>query len=105
MDAAGSSDREGAAGSVDRGVALLWAVWGAVSLGGIGALVGVVIGVAVHPPTAVFAAIEVGLPSSMMGFVVGLGAGVVADASRRRRRRSPPITGGGSEQRSTDPVG
>ncbi len=50
---------------------------GAVLLGGLGALVGIVVGLNVNPPTAWFAALEVGVPAGLVGCLVGLVIGLV----------------------------
>jgi hypothetical protein len=60
-----------------------WAIVGATSLGIIGAIVGLVIGLRVHAPTAPFAAVELGLPAAIVGGVIGLAAGVIVTAARR----------------------
>lgn len=49
-------------------------VVGAVALGAIGGMVGLVIGLVTYPPTAWAATIEVGLPCAFVGFAAG-GAG------------------------------
>jgi len=54
-----------------------FAVLGGLGLGALGALVGLVVGWAVHPPTAWAAALEVGVPSVLLGAVVGLAVGSV----------------------------
>jgi hypothetical protein len=50
---------------------------GAAITGGVGALTGLGIGVHVNAPTAPFAAIELGLPSAVLGFVAGTVVGAV----------------------------
>jgi len=72
--------------------ALEWAIVGAASVGVIGAIAGLVIGLRVYAPTAPFAVVELGLPATIVGGVVGLVAGVIATACRRIKRndaRSP----------------
>jgi hypothetical protein len=58
---------------------------GSVVLGVAGCVVGLVIGLRVHPATAWFAMIEVGVPCAVLGSLLGLVAGVLA---RRRGRWS-----------------
>ena len=43
--------------------------------GFVGAIAGLVIGLAAYPPTAFFAVIEIGLPAAIAGAVVGLAVG------------------------------
>jgi hypothetical protein len=50
---------------------------GLVLVGTVGGGVGLVIGLAVHPPTAWAAALEVGAPAGAVGWVLGLVAGLV----------------------------
>ena len=59
-----------------------WAVIGAASAGTIGLVVGLVIGLFVYAPTALFAAVEIGLPAAIVGGVIGLSAGVIVLAGR-----------------------
>jgi hypothetical protein len=69
-----------------------WAIVGAASVGVIGAIVGLVIGLRVYAPTAPFAVVEFGLPAAIVGGVVGLAVGVIVTAGRRIKRndaRSP----------------
>ena len=56
---------------------LRFAVLGALSLGALGTLIGLVVGWAVYAPTAWAAALEVGVPSVLLGAVVGLAVGSV----------------------------
>jgi hypothetical protein len=51
------------------------AVVGAVSLGLLGCVTGLVIGLHVYAPTAWAAMFEVGIPSAVLGSVVGLAVG------------------------------
>ena len=64
---------------------------GAISAGTVGAIVGLVVGLVVNPPTAWFAALEVGVPVALAGGVVGLLVGLVAalvmSTARRITRR------------------
>jgi hypothetical protein len=47
------------------------------------------IGINVHASTARFAALEVGIPAVMAGFVLGIVVGLVALAGRHMRRERP----------------
>lgn len=69
---------------------LRWAVVGAVGLGAVGAIVGLVIGIIVHPPTAPFALLEIGVPATWVGGLVGLASGSIVSAAKRTgaRRRA-----------------
>ncbi|QKE84613.1 hypothetical protein [Arthrobacter sp. NEB 688] len=60
------------------------AVTGAVVVGLLGALVGLVLGLVAYPPTAWFAVLEVGVPACLLGFVGGLVTGLLARASSSR---------------------
>lgn len=53
---------------------------------GAGALVGLVRGLEVYPPTAAFAVFEVGVPAALVGAVLGSASGTVALAVRKRRQ-------------------
>ena len=65
-----------------------WAVVGAASLGMIGAIVGLIVGLIVYAPTAPFAVVELGLPAAIVGGV-GLVAGLILAAGRRVRQNDP----------------
>jgi hypothetical protein len=54
------------------------AIAGALVLGIIGGLVGLVVGLVAYPPTAWFAVLEVGAPSSLLGAIIGTVVGAVA---------------------------
>jgi len=60
-----------------------WAMVGASALGIVGAVVGLIIGLCVYAPTAVFAVVEVGLPATIVGGMVGFVVGSVLLAARR----------------------
>ena len=55
----------------------------AIAAGGAGAAVGLVVGLVVYPPTAVFAALALGVPSAVLGGVAG---GIATLATRGYRR-------------------
>jgi hypothetical protein len=60
-----------------------WAFVGAVISAIVGGVAGLVIGLIGYPPTAPFAAVELGLPSAMFGGLVGLLSGGAVAAVRR----------------------
>jgi hypothetical protein len=60
-----------------------WAVVAAVSLGLVGGLVGLVVGLRVYPPTAWFAVIEVGVPAALVGGLIGFASGALVSAISR----------------------
>ena len=62
------------------------AVLGAVSCGTLGAIVGLLGGLYAYAPTAPFAMIELGLPASIMGAIVGLIIGSILAVGRRLSR-------------------
>ncbi len=51
-----------------------------------GAIVGLVLGLRTHAPTAPFAVVELGLPATIVGALAGLAIGSVILASRRIAR-------------------
>jgi hypothetical protein len=55
----------------------------------IGAVVGLVIGLIVYAPTALFAVLELGLPAAIVGGVIGLSTGVIVIAGRRIKQSGP----------------
>jgi hypothetical protein len=65
-----------------------YAVVGLLALGLAGAVAGLVIGLFSYPPTAWFAVIEVGLPSAIVGGLLGLAAGSVVHVLRRQSDRT-----------------
>jgi hypothetical protein len=67
-----------------------WAVLGAVGLGVVGAVVGLVLGLFAYPATAWFAMFEVGVPSSFLGALIGFAAGSIAWCAGRSRRAPAP---------------
>jgi membrane associated rhomboid family serine protease len=69
---------------------LRWAIIGAIVVGALGGLVGMVVGLRAHPPTAPFAIVEVAVPGAIVGAFGGLAIGAlttaicaVAEAMRR----------------------
>jgi hypothetical protein len=64
---------------------------GAICLGVLGALVGLIRGLWVYPPTAMFAVIEVGLPAVIVGAFVGAIVGMTARALGRHKNRRADI--------------
>lgn len=66
-------------------LAARWAVLTATAFGAVGGAVGLVVGLAAYAPTAPFAVLEIGLPASACGAVIGGAAGAVKVAWRRVR--------------------
>ncbi len=62
------------------------AVSGAIILGLVGTLVGLVIGLVSYPPTAWAAAIELGFPATALGLIGGFVVGLIARVLPRARR-------------------
>lgn len=54
-------------------------------LGAVGCIVGLVRGLMVYAPTAWAATFEVGIPSAVLGVILGATVGLVAQISRRLR--------------------
>jgi hypothetical protein len=67
-------------------VAARWAVVTATVFGALGGAVGLIVGLAAYAPTAPFAVLEVGLPASACGAVIGAAAGGATLVWRRVRR-------------------
>ena len=61
-----------------------WARSGVIAFGLIGAVGGLALGLAANPATAWFAVIELGIPSALLGGLLGLASGALASAVRRR---------------------
>jgi hypothetical protein len=59
---------------------LRWAVRGAIAVGALGGLIGLVLGLRANPPTAPFAIVEVALPSAIVGAFGGLAIGALTTA-------------------------
>jgi len=74
--------------------AIRWAVLGAASVGTVGAMVGLMVGLHVSLWTAPVAMIELGLPATIVGGVVGFVLGSLAAGVRRisRSRLRPQKT-------------
>ncbi len=64
-----------------------WASGAGVCAGVIGAIAGLVVGLVVHPATAWFAVIELGLPAAIVGGAAGTVAALAVLAVHRIRRR------------------
>ena len=72
-----------------RGLPMLarWASVGAIAFGASGGIAGLVVGLFVYAPTALFAAVELGFPAVFVGALAGLVAGILMKMVRRIRRR------------------
>ncbi len=66
------------------------AVVGLVAFGLVGGVVGLILGLIAHPPTAWFAVIEVGLPAAVLGGLGGLAVGAIASLGKHRASRPLP---------------
>jgi len=64
-----------------------WAAIGALSAGVTGAIAGLIVGLFVFAPTALFAAAELGLPAALTGAVAGFVAGTITLMVRGIRQR------------------
>ncbi|HET6794215.1 MAG TPA: hypothetical protein VFH45_07230 [Acidimicrobiales bacterium] len=74
-----TADARGKAGPVS------WWMWrGAVVLGGVGVVAGLVVGLFAYAPTAPFAAVEMGLPALMLGALLGALVGTLVQVRSRR---------------------
>jgi hypothetical protein len=71
----------------ERGESLIqnWAAKGALCTGAVGAVGGFIYAWTVNASTAWFGIIEAGVPTFVLGAIVGATSGAVATASRRRR--------------------
>lgn len=78
------------------------AIAGAASVGVIGAIVGLVVGLLAYPPTAWFAVFELGVPAAIAGGVVGLVAALIVTAGRRIKRLI--VTAGHWIKRGNTPI-
>jgi hypothetical protein len=77
-----------------RGVAelplvLRWSVRSGLAFGTVGAVVGLLVGLAAYPPTAWFAVLELGIPAFVVGALIGAAAGIAKLAVRRTARTRP----------------
>lgn len=64
----------------------LFAGVGAAVSGALGGVAGLIVGLIVHPPTAWFAVLELGIPAAVAGGIVGLVAALGVRALRLCRR-------------------
>jgi len=78
MGREGTGGRRSVGGLGDVPVPARWMLLGAVGLGVIGGVVGPVLGLDAYPPTAWFAVLEVGIPATILGGLLGLAAGGAA---------------------------
>ena len=63
-----------------------WMATGAIVLGVLGGITGLIIGLIVYPPTAWAALFELGIPAAMAGTILGIAVDLVVLLSRRLRR-------------------
>jgi len=70
---------------------LWWAIVGSGSMGAVGAIIGLVVGLLAYPPTTWFAIFELGIPAAIAGGVVGLLAALVVTVCRRLLRTDRPV--------------
>ncbi len=61
-----------------------WARSGVIAFGLIGAVAGLALGLAANPATAWFAVFELGIPSALLGGLLGLASGALASAVEQR---------------------
>jgi len=61
-------------------------VLGAASGGMVGAIIGLIVGLYAFPPTALFAMVELGLPATIAGGIVGFVIGSILETVRRISR-------------------
>lgn len=64
------------------------AVEGALIVGLVGALAGLILGLIAYPPTAWFAVVEIGIPATALGLIGGLVVGLVTRARSARASRT-----------------
>jgi hypothetical protein len=67
----------------DLPLPLRWTVTAAAAMGVIGGFAGLVAGLIANPTTAWFAVIELGVPSVLLGALLGLTSGAIAAGIRR----------------------
>lgn len=77
----------------DLPLVLRWSVRSGLVGGAVGAVAGLLLGLAAYPPTAWFAVLEVGIPAVVVGSLLGAAAGTAVLAVRRlaRTRAHPPL--------------
>jgi hypothetical protein len=63
-----------------------WASVAAIAAGVTGGIAGLVVGLFTYAPTALFAAVELGLPAVIAGGIIGLACGMIMTGARRIRR-------------------
>jgi hypothetical protein len=72
---------------VELPLPLRFAAIGGLALGALGAAIGLVVGLNVYAPTAWAATLEIGIPSAILGAILGLAAGSVRLLVLRNRNR------------------
>jgi len=83
------SVRRHLAGLDELPLVLRCVVVGAFSLGIVGAICGLIVGLVVHVATAPFAMIELGLPSAIVGCAIGASTGLVLKLTHRVMGKRP----------------
>jgi hypothetical protein len=73
---------------VELPLLLRFAVLGGLALGALGGVIGLVIGVNFYAPTAWAATFELGIPSALLGTILGLAAGTVRLLALRQQHSS-----------------
>lgn len=63
--------------TVELPLPLRFALWGGLALGALGCVIGLVVGLNAHTPTAWAASFEIGIPSALLGATMGAAAGSV----------------------------
>jgi hypothetical protein len=70
-------------GTAELPLVLRWSVKSGLAFGTVGAVVGLLVGLAAYPPTAWFAVLEVGIPAFIGGALLGAAAGTATLVVRR----------------------
>ena len=73
---------------VELPLPLRFAVLGGLALGALGCVIGFVIGLNAYAPTAWAATVELGMPSALLGAIIGVAAGSVRLLVLRQRHSS-----------------